>query len=67
MEKALKFVLKRLKEKSTWAGIIGFVTSVVGFTLAPELKQELTTLGATIAGVGLMFLSEGKDEDEGSQ
>jgi hypothetical protein len=61
--KALMFILNRLDEKSTWMGIIGFASSVAGFSFAPEFKEELTTLGVTVATVGIMLLKEGDSAD----
>lgn len=64
MKKVAKFVLKRLKEKSTLMGLVSFVGTVVGVSLAPELKEQIVTAGVALSGAGLMLLTEGKDDED---
>lgn len=46
----MKQVLDRLKEPSTWLGIVA-VLGVFGVTLEPELKEHIIAVGVGIAGI----------------
>lgn len=57
-----KFILRRLKEPSTWAGIVTLLT-VFGVTLSPEQAQALGTAGAAVVGALLVFTRESGEKD----
>lgn len=42
-------IAELLRERSTWAGIIGLVASMTGFVISPDLATDIITLG-TAAG-----------------
>lgn len=46
----LSYVLKRLKEPSTWTGMALGATAV-GVQVSPELQDSITTLGIGVAGL----------------
>lgn len=46
----MEWVKSRLRERSTWAGIIGAATALAGINLLPEHADVLITLGVLIAG-----------------
>jgi uncharacterized transporter YbjL len=48
----LAFILARLREPSTWAGIAAFLAAA-GVAVRPDLWEALTTAGIAMAGVGL--------------
>jgi hypothetical protein len=44
------YVIARLKEASTWRGIIALITSV-GVTLSPELQGAIVAAGLGVMGI----------------
>ncbi len=46
----MEWLKSRLRERSTWAGIIGAATALTGINLLPEHAELLTTLGVLLAG-----------------
>lgn len=53
----MKFILARLVEKSTWAGI-GALVAGVGYVIDPSLWEKLAALGVAIAGLGATLLPD---------
>lgn len=50
----IRFVVDRAKERSTWVGLIGFL-SAAGVALSPDQAEAIVTLGIAVAGVvGMM-------------
>ena len=50
----MRYLLDRIKEPSTWRGLILFVTGF-GITLSPETATNIVAAGTGIAGlVGIM-------------
>lgn len=58
-ERLCAFVLQRLSEPSTWAGIVTVVTGL-GVSVSPERRDAIATIGTTIAGLLLMVAREGR-------
>ena len=56
----MNYIIDRLKEKSTWAGIFGVIIALVGPIVSPEQQQVLITLGISIAGVAAVFVKAEK-------
>ena len=50
----LNWILNRLKERSTWTGIIALITAA-GVNLSPELAE--TIIQAGVAVVGVLFMA----------
>jgi hypothetical protein len=49
------YVIARLKEASTWRGIVALITSV-GVTLSPELQGAIVAAGLAVMGlIGTLF------------
>ena len=49
------YLLARIREASTWRGIIFFATAA-GVPIAPALAESIVTLGLALAGVvGIFF------------
>jgi hypothetical protein len=55
----MDYILERLKERSTWAGIIAILTGF-GVSLKPELSAAISTVGMGIAGLVLVIIKEEK-------
>lgn len=50
MSKVLEFAGARLKERSTWLGIITVLT-LLGVRLTPELKEAIITTGVSVGSL----------------
>lgn len=50
----MQYLIDRLKERSTWLGIITLATAV-GVSLSPEQAEALAVAGASLAGAIAMF------------
>ena len=46
----LKFIVDRLKERSTWLGLTGLLTAV-GVGVSPDLSDAIVTAGVAIGAV----------------
>lgn len=46
----IQYILERLKEPSTWRGIIQLLTAA-GLVIEPELALQIITAGVTIVGI----------------
>ena len=55
----LSWLLDRLKESSTWYGIIAMLTSA-GVNLDPELQMQIISAGAGLAGLVAFATKEKK-------
>lgn len=55
----MNYILERLKEKTTYAGIFGILAGF-GIAIKPELATALTALGLAIAGTVSVFTKETK-------
>lgn len=53
----LKFILDRLKERSTWIGIITIITAA-GVTVSPEQTEAIAGAGTAIVGAVLAFTAD---------
>jgi len=51
------FILARLKERSTWLGIIAAVT-LAGVKISPELAEQIATAGGMVASAVAIFTSD---------
>lgn len=49
------YLLNRLKENTTWAGIFSVLTGI-GIAIKPELWDTIATVGAGLAGAALTLL-----------
>lgn len=50
----MQYLIDRLKERSTWLGIIALATAV-GVSLSPEQAEALAVAGTALAGVIAVF------------
>ena len=51
----MRYILNRLKEPQTYAGLV-MLASVVGLHVSPELAQQFAAAGAAVAGLILTVL-----------
>lgn len=54
------YVLLRLREPSTWSGIIGVATALTGWNISPEKQAAVITIGTTISFLLLIPAREGR-------
>lgn len=59
--KLFNLLLTKLKEKSTWIGIISILSSA-GLVINPELSASIVAVGTAIAGMVLVIIKENKEE-----
>ena len=55
----MQWLKNRLKERSTWAGLIVLV-SMAGVQLSPEQKEMIVTIGTTLVGLVMTFTADTK-------
>jgi hypothetical protein len=53
----MEWILARLKEKSTWLGILGLATAL-GVSIAPEMKEAISSVAVSIVAVVLIATKE---------
>ena len=57
------YIFNRLKERSTWLGIIGLITAC-GASISTELAEQIIAAGIAIAGaVGIVPKDKGDDSN----
>jgi len=52
-----EYIYNRLKEPSTWRGIVVFLTGV-GFNLSPEMSEQIVIVAVPLVGL-LGMISKG--------
>lgn len=52
------YVLERLKEPSTWRGIVLFLTGVLGFKLDGHLQDVVIASGVALSGLAGLVLPD---------
>lgn len=63
-ERVGAYILQRLGEPTTWAGISTIATALLGLNVPPEKQAAIVTLGTTVAGLLLMVAREGRSVPE---
>lgn len=58
------WLLHRLREPSTWAGIITMLTGILGWRLSEEVRVHVITLGTTLVGLLIAIGREGQPTPE---
>jgi hypothetical protein len=58
------WIISRLKEKSTWAGILGLLSAFGVYQFAPEQKEAVLTAIGAITSAILVFLNENKNASQ---
>lgn len=66
MELIVKFVVDRMKERSTWIGLVGLLSSV-GIALEPSMVEAIASVGVALSAVVMILTKDiGKKPVEGS-
>lgn len=52
-----QYILNKIKEPSTWVGIVAALTAT-GVNLTPEFKELIITVGTTIGSILCFFINE---------
>ena len=58
MSKVVDYIIEKLKEPSTWRGIVWLATAF-GFAFDPEQKEAIAAFGMTLAGLISVFVEKG--------
>lgn len=58
----LQYIMNRLKEPSTWRGLIALATAA-GLALSPEQKETIIGLGVTAISAILIFKKDANSVD----
>jgi len=53
----VEYIIARLKEASTWRGIIGLLTAA-GISVSPEMLDRIVAAGMALMGVVGMFFKD---------
>lgn len=61
MKQVINYILTRLKDRTSVAAIVGTVASIIGVTLAPELKEAVITTIGSLTTITVILLKE-KDQ-----
>ena len=57
------WLLARLRERTTWAGLTTLIAAHLGVFVAPEHAELIAVLGASFASVVLVGTKEKEDKD----
>jgi uncharacterized membrane protein len=57
----MNWLIERLKEPSTWRGIVMLVTGF-GLALSSEMQEQIITVGISLAGLIGMLTSDKKGQ-----
>lgn len=55
----MQYIIDRLKEASTWRGLI-LIATALGLNLAPAMQEAIVTAGIGLAGVAGAVLPDSK-------
>lgn len=53
----MNYLLARLSEKSTWAGLAA-VLAGVGYAVRPDLWESIVAIGVAVAGLGMTLTAD---------
>lgn len=59
----MEYIWNRLKEPSSWAGIVAIITGVTGWALPPEQLQNVIAAGTSVVGFLLFIMKSSKSKD----
>jgi len=62
-----QYILERLEERSTWAGIITFVVGALGLNLSPDAQSAIALLGTSVIGVVIALIPDKHPKQEDKQ
>ena len=59
----MTWIKNRLKERSTWLGLIT-LAGIAGFKLEPDQQEMIVTIGSTLAALVMTFTADKPKEPE---
>ena len=62
MSNLMRYVVNRLREPTTWAGIF-VMFQEIGVVIAPDYAAQFRTLGISVASLIIMLMKEGRADD----
>jgi len=62
MKVPTEYLLNRLKEPSTWRGIVSLAMAA-GIGIHPEMMEQIIAAGVTVVGLILTFKRDAKSPD----
>lgn len=62
----MRYLLNRLRESSTWAGL-SVLLSLGGIALEPQFAESIAIVGTTLAGMCLALLPDGAAGKRGGE
>lgn len=54
----MNWIIERVQEKSTWAGLLGLISAFGVYQFAPEQKEAILTAIGAITSAVLVFIKE---------
>lgn len=57
----LNYIISRLKERSTWLGLVS-LTTAIGVSLSPEQTEAIVQAGISLAALVAIFTKDEKDD-----
>jgi hypothetical protein len=60
MKNIISYIIARLKERSTWLGLVGLLSSI-GISLKPESTEAIIALGMAAASTIAVFTTDKPD------
>lgn len=62
LERFLEWAAARLKEKTTYLGLVGFAATILGYSFSPEQAQTYAEIGVVFGGLISAALIARKDK-----
>jgi hypothetical protein len=59
----MEYIINRLKEPTTWAGIIVFLTGVAHYTLPPDVQDSIIAVATFLVGAIFVGKKDAKSPD----
>lgn len=56
----MQWLIERMTEKSTWAGVLTAIGTVCGVIVKPEFAVQITGAGVALASLALFIMKEDK-------
>lgn len=59
----MEYIINRLKEPTTWAGIIVFLTGVAHYALPPDVQNAIISVATFLVGALFVVKKDAKSPD----
>lgn len=57
MEMIIQFAISRMKERSTWIGLVGLLSSL-GVAMQPEMVEAIASVGVALSAVVMILTKD---------